>query len=151
MKGYKRYDKNTIYLPRQYLPFPHGRVSFEGYGSPQGYCRGFLHCFRGHQLGGDRESRAPGDPEKAVGAGDFLRADDYRKYDYIIGMDAWNLRNILSIVRQDPEGKVHLLLDFGEHPRDIADPWYTGDFETTYRDILEGLEGFLKHLGYGER
>ena len=75
-----------------------------------------------------------------------MRADDYRKYDYIIGMDAWNLRNILSIVRQDPEGKVHLLLDFGEHPRDIADPWYTGDFEATYRDVVEGCNGFLVYL-----
>ncbi len=80
-----------------------------------------------------------------------MRPEDYRKYDYLIGMDAWNLRNIMAIVRQDPQHKVHLLLDFSEHPRDIADPWYTGDFETTYNDIMEGLEGFLKHLGYGER
>ena len=56
-----------------------------------------------------------------------MRPEDYRKYDYLIGMDAWNLRNIMAIVRQDPQHKVHLLLDFSEHPRDIADPWYTGD------------------------
>ena len=100
-----------------------------------------------------------GHQEKAGGAGNFLlretgvrmRAEDYRKYDYLIGMDAWNLRNMMAIVRRDPEHKLHLLLDFSHHPRDIADPWYTGDFETTYNDIMEGLEGFLKHLGYGER
>ena len=76
-----------------------------------------------------------------------MRADDYRKYDYLIGMDAWNKRNILSMIHQDPDNKVHLLLDFSKHPRDIADPWYTGDFETTYRDIMEGLEGLLNYLG----
>lgn len=77
-----------------------------------------------------------------------MRAEDYRKYDYLIGMDVWNRRNILSMVRQDPENKVHLLLDFSAHPRDIADPWYTGNFETTYSDIMEGLDGLLKYLGY---
>ena len=75
---------------------------------------------------------------------------DYRAYDYLIGMDAWNVRNILRIVGSDPEGKVCRLLDFTEHPRDIADPWYTGNFEDTYADIMEGLEAFWKHLENGK-
>ena len=71
---------------------------------------------------------------------------DYGKYDYILGMEERNIRNILRIVGKDPEHKVKLLLDYSDHPRDIADPWYTGDFESTYRDVVEGCEGFLRYL-----
>ena len=71
---------------------------------------------------------------------------DYGKYDYILGMEERNIRNILRIVGKDPEHKVKLLLDYSDHPRDIADPWYTGNFESTYRDVVEGCEGFLKWL-----
>lgn len=71
---------------------------------------------------------------------------DYKKYDYIIGMEYWNVRNIERIVGKDSEQKVHLLLDYSEHPRDISDPWYTGDFDATYRDVVEGCEGLLKFL-----
>ena len=71
---------------------------------------------------------------------------DYGKYDYILGMEERNIRNILRIVGKDPEHKVKLLLDYSDHPRDIADPWYTGNFESTYRDVGEGCEGFLLHL-----
>ena len=71
---------------------------------------------------------------------------DYGKYDYILGMEERNIRNILRIVGKDPEHKVKLLLDYSDHPRDIADPWYTGNFETTYRDVVEGCEGFLLYL-----
>ena len=71
---------------------------------------------------------------------------DYGKYDYILGMEQRNIRNILRIVGKDPEGKVKLLLDYSDDPRDIADPWYTGDFESTYRDVVEGCEGFLRYL-----
>ena len=67
---------------------------------------------------------------------------DYERYDYLIGMDQWNIRNMMWILRDDPEQKVYKLLDFSEHPRDIADPWYTGDFDTTYQDIREGCLGF---------
>ena len=73
---------------------------------------------------------------------------DYDEYDYLIGMDSWNLRNILRIVGKDMQGKVSRLLDFTQRAgEDIADPWYTGDFETTYRDIMEGIEGFWTYLG----
>ncbi len=71
---------------------------------------------------------------------------DYDKYDYIIGMDSWNIRNILRIVGSDSEHKVYLLSDFCDLGRDIADPWYTGDFQTTYDDVTAGCEAFLKFL-----
>ncbi|MGN0291980.1 MAG: low molecular weight phosphotyrosine protein phosphatase, partial [Lachnospiraceae bacterium] len=71
---------------------------------------------------------------------------DYEKYDYLIGMDSMNIRNMMRILGGDPQQKVHRMLDFGDNPRDIADPWYTGDFEQTYEDILEGCEALLKHL-----
>lgn len=71
---------------------------------------------------------------------------DYGKYDYILGMEERNIRIILRIVGKDPEHKVKLLLDYSDHPRDIADPWYTGNFESTYRDVVEGCEGFLLYL-----
>lgn len=75
-----------------------------------------------------------------------MTRSDYDKYDYLIGMDQWNRRNIMRIVRRDPEGKVFLLLDFAAESRDIADPWYTGNFEVTYADIIEGCEAFLAFL-----
>ena len=71
---------------------------------------------------------------------------DYDRFDLIIGMDAWNLRNMQRICGDDPDGKIHLLLDYTDHPRDVADPWYTGDFETTWRDVLEGCQQLLATL-----
>ena len=76
----------------------------------------------------------------------LLRKDDYARYDLIIGMDHNNLRNMRRIFGQDPEGKIQLLLDYTDHPGDIADPWYTGDFETTWNDILRGCKGLLQQL-----
>lgn len=75
-----------------------------------------------------------------------MKKNDYNNYDYILGMDSWNLRNMMRILRKDPEQKVKLLLDFSDSPRDIADPWYTGNFEVTYADILEGCQAFLAYL-----
>ena len=72
---------------------------------------------------------------------------DYDKYDYLICMDTNNLRNLSRIVGPDTAGKVSLLLDYTDRPgSSIADPWYTGNFEITYRDVLEGFTGLLKHL-----
>ncbi|MCI5828853.1 MAG: low molecular weight protein-tyrosine-phosphatase [Treponema sp.] len=68
---------------------------------------------------------------------------DYDNFDLIIGMDSWNLKNILRIIGQDTENKVHLLLDYTAHPRDIADPWYTHNFDETYNDVAEGCEALL--------
>ncbi len=73
---------------------------------------------------------------------------DYDKFDYIIGMDRYNMRNIERILGGDPKDKVSKLLSYGDHPRDIADPWYTGNFDETYDDVVEGCEAFLKYLGY---
>ena len=74
-----------------------------------------------------------------------MQKHEYDEYDYIIGMDSWNIRNINRIIgNSDPEGKVSKLLDFTEEKgKDIADPWYTGDFDTTYRDVKKGCEALL--------
>ena len=75
-----------------------------------------------------------------------LTKKDYNAYDYLIGMEQWNIQNILKIVGSDPKKKVHRLLDFSENPRDIADPWYTGDFDRTYEDVLEGCKALLNYI-----
>ena len=75
-----------------------------------------------------------------------IKSEDYEKYDYIIGMEESNIRNILRIVGEDPEKKIYRLLDFSEIPRDIADPWYTGNFDKTYDDVVEGCKDLLEYL-----
>ena len=75
-----------------------------------------------------------------------LVKEDYEKYDYLIGMEQMNIRNMMRILGSDPDHKVYRLLDFTDEPGDIADPWYTGNFDETYEDVLEGCEGFLKYL-----
>ena len=75
-----------------------------------------------------------------------LRAEDYGKYDLLIGMDGRNMRNMERICGGDPEGKIHLLMDYTDRPGEVADPWYTRDFERAWQDILEGCEGLLAHL-----
>lgn len=71
---------------------------------------------------------------------------DYNKYDYLIGMDEANIRNMTQIVGGDPNHKIHMLLDYTDNPRAIADPWYTGNFDATYNDVVEGCKAFLSHL-----
>ena len=71
---------------------------------------------------------------------------DYNTYDLLIGMDYGNLRNMRRICGGDPEGKMHLLLDYTDHPRDIADPWYTDDFDTAWKDIETGCRSLLHTL-----
>ena len=78
-----------------------------------------------------------------------LRWEDYGCYDYLIGMDSANLRNMRRICGGDPQGKLCLLMDFTARPGDVADPWYTGDFESTWRDVLEGCRGLLARLTEG--
>lgn len=75
-----------------------------------------------------------------------VRREDYTLYDYLIVMDSRNLINLSRIFPADPEGKIHKLLDFTQRRDDIADPWYTGNFEETYRDVKEGCEGLLEYI-----
>ncbi|MBQ4306819.1 MAG: low molecular weight phosphotyrosine protein phosphatase [Bacteroidales bacterium] len=72
-----------------------------------------------------------------------ITAADYGRFDRIICMDSSNLRLIRRIIPEDREGKIHLLMSYTGTGRDVADPWYTGDFETTFQDILEGCEAML--------
>jgi protein-tyrosine phosphatase len=69
---------------------------------------------------------------------------DYRKFDYIIGMDDWNMRNMLSIFKSDDKNKLYKLSEFCGSDSDIADPWYTGNFDDTYRDIDKGCRALLE-------
>lgn len=71
---------------------------------------------------------------------------DYERFDRIICMDASNLRLIRRIIPDDPDRKIHLLMSYTGKGRDVADPWYTGDFETTFQDLLEGCEAMLTYL-----
>ena len=75
-----------------------------------------------------------------------LYADDYDDFDYFIGMDESNRRNMVRQLNGDKDGKVSLLLDYTKNPREVADPWYTRDFDLTYRDITEGIEAFFEFL-----
>ena len=75
-----------------------------------------------------------------------LTNGNYDQYDFLIGMDRANLRNMHRICGGDFAGKLHLLMDYTDRPGDVADPWYTDDFETTWRDVLEGCQGLLGQL-----
>ena len=89
-----------------------------------------------------RQVGIPVIPHRAV----QMTKADYQKYDYLIGMDTANIRNMNRIAGGDPEGKIYKLLAFAGSGRDVADPWYTGDFDATYRDVLAGCEGFLEYI-----
>lgn len=75
-----------------------------------------------------------------------ITKSDYEKYDYIFLMDNNNIRNIKRIIDSDPDNKICRFLDITNNPRDIADPWYTGNFDETYNDILEGCTAFIEKL-----
>ncbi|MCR5070743.1 MAG: low molecular weight phosphotyrosine protein phosphatase [Bacteroidales bacterium] len=77
-----------------------------------------------------------------------ITAADYSRFDRIICMDNSNLRWIDRILPGDPEHKIHLMMSYAGKHRDVADPWYTGDFETTFQDLLEGCEAMLKNQSY---
>ena len=72
-----------------------------------------------------------------------MTRSDYSRYDLLIGMDSWNIRNMRNICGGDPEGKIVMLMDFTRRPGDVADPWYTGNFEATWCDVLEGCQALL--------
>ena len=75
-----------------------------------------------------------------------LKKKDYTDYDYLLGMDDRNLVNMVRTCEGDRKKKIHLLMDFTREPREVADPWYTGDFDKAWDDILEGCQGFLNYL-----
>ena len=76
-----------------------------------------------------------------------MTREDYAHYDYLLCADSANIRNTMRITGPDTEGKIRLLLDFTDRPgRSIADPWYTGQFDETYRDVVEGCTAFLGEL-----
>ena len=75
-----------------------------------------------------------------------ITPEDYDKYDIILCMDSNNMRNIKRIIPLDPQKKIHRLMSFTSCDRDVADPWYTGDFTTTYNDVLAGCKGLLEYL-----
>jgi protein-tyrosine phosphatase len=75
-----------------------------------------------------------------------MTRSDYYRYDLLVGMDSRNIRNMNRICGSDPDGKIVMLMDYTDRPSDVADPWYTGDFETTWRDVLEGCQGLLDSI-----
>lgn len=87
-----------------------------------------------------RREHIPVVPHRAV----QMTAADYEKYDYLIGMDTANLRNMARIAGGDPEHKIYKMLSFAGSGADVADPWYTGDFEATFRDVMAGCKGLLE-------
>ena len=75
-----------------------------------------------------------------------MRRADYERFDLLIGMDEWNIRNMNRICGGDPEGKIHKLLDYTTRKGDVADPWYTGDFDATWSDVTEGCQCLLDSM-----
>lgn len=96
---------------------------------------GTQRALREHGIGGFEKKRAR-----------QLRPTDYDEYDLLIGMDDANVRNMKRMLGGDSDGKIRKLLDFIGEDRSIADPWYTGDFATTYEDVVAGCEGLLREL-----
>ncbi|MBR5975541.1 MAG: low molecular weight phosphotyrosine protein phosphatase [Clostridiales bacterium] len=89
--------------------------------------------------------RSVGIPVVPHRARQMTRAD-YEKYDYLIGMDSYNISNMMRIAGGDPDNKIFQLLKFAGSERSIADPWYTDNFDETYDDLKEGLNAFMKYL-----
>lgn len=89
-----------------------------------------------------KETGIPCSEHKAI----QLTLADYEQYDYLLGMDSVNIRNMKIICNGDSNNKIYRLLDFSSNPRDIADPWYSGNFDLTYNDIKEGCESFLDFI-----
>lgn len=75
-----------------------------------------------------------------------MTVEDYRYYDHIIVMDRNNIRNLKRILGEDKDHKISLLMDYSNRPGEVADPWYTGDFEATWKDVLEGCRCLLESL-----
>ena len=89
-----------------------------------------------------KQAGIPVIPHRAV----QMTKRDYAEYDFLVGMDTQNIRNMHRIVGGDPDGKIYKMMTFAGSGRDVADPWWTGDFEATYEDIMEGCQGLLKFI-----
>ena len=76
----------------------------------------------------------------------LVKKSDYDDFDFIIGMDSANRKNLLRLFGGDPDGKIALMMDSTDDPHDVSDPWYTRDFETAYNEIEEGCEHLFKYL-----
>lgn len=75
-----------------------------------------------------------------------MTMEDYEQADLVIGMDEENRRDIMRLTGGDKKHKVHLLMEYTDRPGEVADPWFTGDFDTTFRDVLDGCRGVLKEI-----
>ena len=152
----KQDDKDTFCVSWQYLQEPNGRVFDEGLGEKDGIGAGIPHRFGVYPPGGNRQ------PGLSAGAAEVGRAwnrlywktarqlqnSDYDQYDLLIGMDRGNLHDMYRICGGDFDGKMHLLMEYAGQPdQEVADPWYTDDFEATWRDVLAGCQGILKGIG----
>ena len=149
-----QYEEDPVYLSRKYLPQPHGRVRDEGLGKKGGTGITVSYRIGGHQPGGDRQPGLSSGTAQVGRARDLLRRPqltnrDYDEYDLLIGMDQANLRDMYRICGGDYAEKMSLLMDHTARPGNVADPWYTEDFEATWQDVLEGCQGLLKELTAG--
>ena len=139
-------------MPRQHLPQSHGAVYFcpAGGGAGDRLRDGFRRTSR-EEIGNPiyppakRKLKEMGVPFGDHRAVQMTRAD-YDRYDLLLAADSANVRNMTRIAGGDPEHKIRRLLDDCPRPRDIADPWYTGNFDVTYDDIVEGCEALLDRL-----
>ena len=127
----------TALFEELYTPIPEGVKTSITHDSLLEDTLGWLSADQPIILNGHGEIETWVSIAKVAGAG---------KYDYLIGMDGWNMRNIMRIIGDDPEGKVSLLLEHAGKSRDIADPWYSGNFDQTYEDVLEGCTALLEEL-----
>ena len=102
-----------------------------------------VHCGTKRKL---REMGIPTEERRAI----QMTKADYERFDYIIGMDDWNIRNIMKIIGNDTDNKVYKLLSFDDDISDVKDPWYTGNFDETYTDVLRGCKGLIKKIKDGQ-
>ena len=80
----------------------------------------------------------------------LMTMEDYEQADLVIGMDEENRRDLMRLTGDDKAHKVHLLMDYTDRPGEVADPWFTGDFDTTFRDVLDGCRGVLEKITQGK-
>ena len=142
-------EKDTLCVSRQYLPQPNGRVRDEGFGQEASQFYIESAATSREEIGNPvyppaRRKLAEHGISCDGHAARQLTNADYEKYDLLIGMDRANLRDMYRICGGDFSGKLHLLMDYTKQSRDVADPWYTDDFETTWQDVLAGCQELLK-------